>query len=157
MSDVLIIYYSRSGNTEKMAELIARGITEEGVNVDIKSVKNVEVRDLLDYKAIIVGSPTYYGMPSAEIVTLFDESVGLHGRLEGKIGAAFASSGNIGGGNETTCMSIVQMMLVHGMIVVGSAQGDHYGPVSIGEPDTRVENVCRHHGQLVAKAVKRLG
>ena len=157
MPDVLITYYSRSGNTEKMASLIARGVEDEGVSVDVKSIKQVEVRELLDYKAIIVGSPTYYGTPAAEVVTLFDESVGLHGRLEGKIGAAFSSSGNIGGGNETTCMSIVQMMLVHGMLVVGSAQGDHYGPVSVGEPDARVENACRHHGCLVARAVKRLG
>lgn len=157
MAEVLITYYSRSGNTEKMAALIGAGLTEAGVSFVCKPVKELEVRELLDFKAIIVGSPTYYGMPAAEIVTLFDESVGLHGRLEGKIGAAFSSSGNIGGGNETTCMSIVQMMLVHGMLVVGSAQGDHYGPVSVGEPDARVENMCKHQGALVANAVKRLG
>lgn len=157
MSDILIVYYSRSGNTEKMAHFIARGVTDEGVTADVKAVNEVEVRQLLDYKAIVVGSPTYYGLPAAEIVTLFDESVGLHGRLEGKLGAAFASSGNVGGGNETTCTGILQMMLVHGMLVLGSAQGDHYGPVSIGEPDKRVENMCRHHGALLARAVKRMG
>lgn len=157
MSDVLVAYYSRSGNTEKMAHLIAESIVKDGVSADVLPIKEVEVRALLDYKAIVIGSPTYYGTASAEVVTMFDESVGLHGRLEGKIGAAFSSSGNVGGGNETTCMNILQMMLVHGMLVLGSAQGDHYGPVSVGEPDERVRTMCAHHGKLIAKAVKRLG
>jgi NAD(P)H dehydrogenase (quinone) len=87
---------------------------------------------------------------------LLDESVEFHGSLEGKVGGAFSSSANIGGGNETTIMAIIQTMLIHGMIVKGTSKGDHYGPVSIGKPDARVERQCRQYGKMIAKLVKKL-
>lgn len=52
-----------------------------------------------------------------------------HGKLVGKVGGVFTSSGMIGGGNETTIMSILQGLLIHGMIVQGVQEGNHYGPV----------------------------
>jgi len=156
MPKILIIYYSRSGNTKKMAEAIAEGIKKEGLGAVIKKVKDVAVDELLKYKAIVIGSPTYYGTMAAEIKKLLDDSVEFHGKLEGKIGAAFASSANIGGGNETTVLDILNAMLIHGMIIQGDPQGDHYGPVSIGSPDARATKQCIRLGSRVAKLVKRL-
>jgi NAD(P)H dehydrogenase (quinone) len=156
MSGILIIYYSLSGNTKKMAEAIAEGIKKEGLGAVIKKVKDVAVDELLKYKAIVIGSPTYYGTMAAEIKKLLDDSVEFHGKLEGKIGAAFASSANIGGGNETTVLDILNAMLIHGMIIQGDPQGDHYGPVSIGSPDARATKQCIRLGSRVAKLVKRL-
>ena len=98
MPAIMIIYYSRTGNTEKMAAAVARGIREEDVSVQIKSVEEVTVEELLDYQGIIVGSPTYYGTMAGEIKLFLDSTVRLHGRLEGTVGAAFASAGNLGGG-----------------------------------------------------------
>jgi NAD(P)H dehydrogenase (quinone) len=152
---VLIIYYSETGNTKKMAELIAEGVKEERLEVVVKDVENVNAKELLDYDGIIIGSPTYYGLPAYQIKKLLDESVEYHGSLEGKVGGAFSSSANIGGGNETTIMSIIQAMLIHGMIVKGTSKGDHYGPVSIGKPDSRVEKQCRDYGRMIAKLVKQ--
>ncbi|HIJ16905.1 MAG TPA: flavodoxin family protein, partial [Thermoplasmata archaeon] len=60
MVRMLICYYSRSGNTKKMAYLIQKGVMEEDVDVDTKDVKDVKVDDLLGYDGIIIGSPTYY-------------------------------------------------------------------------------------------------
>mgnify|MGYP000536497833 CR=1 FL=1 len=156
MAKVGIVYYSRTGHTEKMAQFVLEGVKKEKIEVEIKKVEDTKIEDLLEWDGIIVGSPVYYGIVAAPIKDLFDRSVKYHGRLEGKVGGAFASSANIGGGNETTVLSILQMMLIHGMIVKGTSEGDHYGPVSIEEPDKRVESQCKALGERVAKLVKRL-
>lgn len=156
MGKVLVIYYSRTGNTEAMARLVADGARHAGADVELKRVQDCTPEDLLDADGIIVGSPTYYGLPAAEIKELFDESVRYHGQLEGKVGGAFSSAANIGGGNETTIMAILQMMLIHGMVVQGTPTGDHYGPVSIGAPDDRVEAQCRALGERIANLVDAL-
>lgn len=87
---------------------------------------------------------------------LLDDLVILHGKLEGKVGGAFISSANIGGGNETTILSILQAFLMHGMVIQGTSKNDHYGPVAIGSPDSRAEKQCISLGKLVAKLVKKL-
>ena len=80
---------------------------------------------------IILGTPTDYGTMAAEIKKLLDDSIRLHGRLDGKLGGAFASSANAAGGNETAILSILSALLIHGMLVKGMAEGSHYGPVAI--------------------------
>ena len=156
MAKALIVYYSKGGNTKKMAETIAESMRQEEVEVDIRDVKDVTADNLLGFDAIIVGSPTYYGSMAAEIKKLFDESVKLHGKLDGKVGAAFTSSRQIGGGNETTILDILNAMLIHGMIVQGDWQGDHYGPVSIGFPEARVVKECIRAGSRIAQLMRRL-
>ena len=156
MATGLVIYYSRSGNTKQMAEIIAEAMNKEQLTTKCKNVEDVEVDDLLAVDAIVVGSPTYYGRLAAPIAQLFDDSVGKHGKLDGKVGAAFSSSANIGGGNETTITGIINMMLIHGMIIQGDPQGDHYGPVSIGKPDDRVSKQCSRRGQRIAQLTKKL-
>lgn len=157
MSRILIIYYSRSGNTEKMAEYVAEGVKKErGIEVEVKPVRDVQVEELLDVEGIIVGSPTYYGSMASEIKKLLDDSVKFHGELDGKVGGAFSSSGNIGGGNETTIMDILKAMLIHGMIVQGTPKGDHYGPVAVKQPDERSRRLCVEYGQRIAQLVHKL-
>lgn len=156
MPRILICYYSRSGNTKKMAYLIQKGVMEAGVDVDTKDVKSVKVDDLRQYDGIIIGSPTYYGLMAAPIKDLLDKSIKLHGTLQDKVGGAFASSANVGGGNETTIMAILQSLLIHGMIICGDHRGDHYGPVAIEKPDRRAEVVCVRYGKRVAELTKKL-
>ncbi len=152
----LVIYYSRSGNTQSMAEIITGEMNRQGLPTSCKSVDQVEIEEMLSSDAIVIGSPTYYGRMSAAIAQLFDDSVSKHGKLDGKIGAVFSSSANIGGGNEITNMNIITSMLVHGMIIQGDPQGDHFGPVSVGKPDERVEIQCIRKGLRVAELAKRL-
>ncbi|MCM8818798.1 MAG: flavodoxin family protein [Candidatus Omnitrophica bacterium] len=153
---ILIIYHSRTGNTKIMAESVAEGVKEEGLEYALKKVEETKIEDLLEFDGIIVGSPTYFGLPSAEIKKLFDDSVKYYGKLEGKIGGAFTSSVNIGGGNETTIMGIIQMMLIHGMIIQGTTKSDHYGPVSIGSPNDKIKKDCKELGKRIAKLVKKI-
>lgn len=156
MAKGIVIYYSRSGNTKEMAEIIAKSMNEAGLSSECKSVDKVKAKELLDYDAIVIGSPTYYGHMAGAIKELFDSSVSFHGKLNGKVGAAFSSSANIGGGNETTIMGIIEAMLIAGMIVQGDAEGDHYGPVSIGRPDERVRRQCERRGRRVAELTKKV-
>jgi len=156
MAGAIVIYYSRSGNTKKMAEVVIGGLKNEKIEAVLKEVKDVNVDELLQYDAIIIGSPTYYGTMSAEIKKLLDDSVKFHGKLDGKIGAAFASSANIGGGNETTILDILNAMLIHGMIIQGDPQGDHYGPVAIGSPDGRASKECVKLGNRVGRLIKKI-
>lgn len=157
MKKIAIIYYSRTGNTEKMAHLIAEGVgMEGGVEVSVSAVGDLPAAKVLGYDGIIVGSPTYYGSMSAEIKKFFDDSVSFHGKFNGKVGAAFSSAANVGGGNETTILDILNAMLIHGMVIQGDPAGDHYGPVSIGAPDSRVERQCRALGKKIAALVKKV-
>lgn len=156
MPNGLVIYHSRSGNTKQMAKIIAEAMNDADVPTKCKSVTEAKIDDLLAADAIIVGSPTYYGRLAAPIAQFFDESVSKHGKLNGKIGGAFSSSSNIGGGNETTILSIIETLLVHGMIIQGDPQGDHFGPVSIGKPDDRVIKQCHRRGQRIAELTKKM-
>jgi NAD(P)H dehydrogenase (quinone) len=156
MAKIIVIYYSRTGTTKKMAELIAEGIKKEKVEVLVKDISEIDPSQLLDYQAIILGSPTYYGTMAYQIKKLLDDTVVFHSKLEGKIGAAFSSSANIAGGNETTILDILNAMLIHGMIIQGDPQGDHYGPVAIGSVDERSSQECLRLGSRVAKLVKKV-
>lgn len=157
MAKVLVVYHSESGNTAKMAELVAAGAREAGGEVVLKKVEDCDPAELLDYGGIVIGSPTYYGLMSAPVKKLLDDSVRFHGKLAGTVGGAFTSAGNVGGGNETTILSILQAMLIHGMIVQGTASGDHYGPVAVGAPDERSAKQCAALGRRVAELAEALG
>ena len=154
---LLIVYDSKTGNTEKMAQAVAEGAREaEGIDVVVKRTENTSNEDLLRADGIIVGSPTYYGLMSAKIKELFDKSVKIHGKLEGKVGAAFTSSGGTATGAETTLLSIIQAFLVHGMIVQGRAKNKHYGTAAVGAPSEKESKYCRAFGLQTAKLVTRI-
>jgi NAD(P)H dehydrogenase (quinone) len=153
---VLIIYHSRGGTTKKMAELIAEEIKKKDIEVKLLSVDLVSSKEMLQYDGLIIGSPTYYGSMASEVKKLIDDSVSFHGKLDGKVGAAFSSSANVAGGNETTVLSILQAMLIHGMIVQGDFKGDHYGPVALNKNDPRCEQNCRRLAQWFVDLLKRI-
>jgi NAD(P)H dehydrogenase (quinone) len=157
MVKILVVYDSKTGNTEKMAFAVAEGARQIGnVEVVVKRVEQTSLDDLLNSDGIIMGSPTYYGQMSAKLKTLIDESVKIHGKLEGKVGAAFTSSGGTATGAETTLLSIIQAMLVHGMIVQGRANDKHYGAAAVGSPRDRDLEHCISLGKKVASLAIKL-
>ncbi len=121
MTRILICYYSKSGTTEKMAEKIAEGVenSDRDVVLDLMKVEDADVDDLPNYDGVILGSPTYYGLPAAPIKEYIDESIKHHGRLDDMVGGVFSSSANPAGGNETTLIALIESLLIHGMIVKG--------------------------------------
>ena len=66
MAKVLIVYYSRGGNTQKMAEYVSEGVEAVGVECMVKKAEDATAEDLKEREGIILGSPTYYGHPAAE-------------------------------------------------------------------------------------------
>jgi NAD(P)H dehydrogenase (quinone) len=157
---VLILYYSKSGNTGKLARFVEEGVQSvHGVDAILKTTQEVTKEDFVNAAGIIAGSPVYFGIMAADLKRVFDEFVGVRKQMENKVGAAFASSGFWAGGNETTIMSIIQCLLIYGMIIVGdpmSATG-HYGAVSVAAPDEKSADTARKLGTRVAELCKKLG
>lgn len=157
MAKVLVSYFSKSGNTKKMAQYIKEGLDSLGdVEVDLKTVQDTTIEDLRSSDGIMIGSPTYFGIMATEVKDLMDRSIKCYGQLGGKVGGAFSSSALPGGGNETTILSILQGLLIHGMIVHGVVKANHYGPVSIGAPDEKVRDECGKYGKMIGELVKKL-
>ena len=156
---VLVMYYSRGGNTKKLAETIAKGVKEvEEVECVLKPAAEINKEDFLNSEGIIAGSPVYFGTMAAELKDVFDRLIGTRKQMENKIGAAFATSAHHTGGKETTIMSIIQAMLIYGMIIVGDpldASG-HYGVACTGVPDERAVQDGMKLGKRVASLVKKL-
>ncbi|HEY7531339.1 MAG TPA: NAD(P)H-dependent oxidoreductase [Nitrospiraceae bacterium] len=121
---VLVTYHSLSGNTERMAEAVADGARSiPGTEVLLKRVGQVTADDLLSCDAVIVGSPVYWSNMSGEVKTFFDNWQFKFGvfpefKMKNKVGAAFATGGQISGGKEITMLTMLAAMLGNQMIVV---------------------------------------
>ncbi len=197
MAKVLVLYYSAYGHIETMANAVAEGAREAGAAVDIKRVPELVplevarashfkldqpapvavVADLANYDAIIVGTGTRFGRISSQMASFLDQAGGLWlaGALNGKVGAAFASSGVQHGGQETTLFSIITNLLHFGMIIVGMdygyagqmtleeiVGGAPYGATTIAggdgsrQPSQKELDGARYQGRRVAEVAARL-
>ncbi len=156
MSDkaiILVAYYSQGGTTKKMAEAVVQGVNDAGGTALLRSVEKVTRDDLLACHGMIVGSPVYFGTMAAPVKKFLDKYVGLRKKMENKVGAAFASSAHHTGGKETTILSILQGMLIYGMIIVGDplAASGHYG-VACHEKAT--PETLRHSAMLGSRVTE---
>ncbi|MFP3950560.1 MAG: flavodoxin family protein [Candidatus Bathyarchaeia archaeon] len=154
--DVLIVYDSKTGNTEKMALSVKEGVEKAGLEADLRHVKDASIDELLKYKGIILGTPVYYGLPSGGMKEFIDDSVKYHGKLEDRIGGAFASSGGTHSGAETAILSLLEALMIHGMVIQGTSERNHYGPASVGAPDDNDREACRRLGIRVSELVKKI-
>jgi NAD(P)H dehydrogenase (quinone) len=157
---VLVLYYSKGGNTRRLAESIAEGVgSVEGVTPVVKKTEDVTKDDFVNAAGIIAGSPVYFGVMAADLKRVFDEFVGIRKKMEGKVGAVFATSGDATGGKETTMFSIIQCLLIYGMIVVGDPMDatGHYGVACVGAPDEKTAENGRKLGRRVAELCRKLG
>jgi len=145
MSKLLVLYYSSYGHIEQMAEAIAEGAREAGASVAIRRVPETvpediararhfkldqkaqvaTIAELEEYDAIVIGTGTRFGRISSQMAAFLDQAGGLwaRGALNGKVGAAFTSSGTQHGGQETTLFSLITNMLHFGMTIVGLDYG----------------------------------
>ncbi|MBO3839974.1 MAG: flavodoxin domain-containing protein [Thermoproteota archaeon] len=155
---ILIVYDSYTGNTEEMAKAVAEGAENAGAKVTLKKVDDVTVEDFLENDGFAFGTPTHCGIMSSKMNRLFTKvAMPAWGKMKGKVGAAFSSSGGFGGGNEIACLSIILTMLNYGMLVFGVpdyvAPGVtlHYGAVSVGKPKEDVLKACRLLGERLVE------
>jgi len=89
---ILIVYDSKTGHTEKMAQSVARGAETVGAKVTLKRAEAVTLQEFQKADGIIMGSPTYFGQMSSKLKHIIDDSIEVHTQMTGKVGAAFTSS-----------------------------------------------------------------
>ena len=156
--NVLILYFSKGGNTAKLAKNIAMGVEAGGAEAVIKTTAEVTKDDFLDAAGIIAGSPVYFGVMAAELKRIFDEFVSTRRKMENKVGAAFATGGHHTGGKETTMMSIIQCLLIYGMVIAGDPMdaSGHYGVGCVGAPDDTIAGDGFKLGKRVAQLCAKI-
>jgi NAD(P)H dehydrogenase (quinone) len=148
MPKVLVVFYSRTGNTATLADAIAEGARSvQFTEVDVRRLDDLapqsvidsvpgwkesrqqltqryktleSYEELADYDALVFGAPTRYGIMSAELKLLLDKTGPLwnKGLLVDKVGSAFSSVATPHGGHETTLWSIMTPMANLGLIIV---------------------------------------
>jgi len=92
VSKILVLYYSRTGNTEKMAKAVVEGAKSVG-NMEVELSYHVNAEDLSSFDAIFLGAPTYHHDTPIDMKKLFEEAAVKGVTLKGKVGAAFGSYG----------------------------------------------------------------
>ncbi|MBQ0759088.1 MAG: NAD(P)H:quinone oxidoreductase [Gammaproteobacteria bacterium] len=137
---VLVLYYSRHGATEKLAQHIARGVEQAGIEARLRTVPAVSADceataedipengplyasedDLRHCAGLVMGSPTRFGNMAAPLKYFLDGTSGLwmSGALIGKPAAVFTSSASLHGGQESTLLTMMMPLLHHGMLITG--------------------------------------
>lgn len=138
---VLVLYYSRTGQTAEMANQIARGVSRvEGIAARIRTVPSVSPdteaslaavpddgapyaskEDLANCTGLAIGSPTRFGNMAAPLKYFLDSTgdLWLNGTLSGKPAGAFTSTGSLHGGQESTLLTMMVPLLHHGMVLCG--------------------------------------
>lgn len=139
--NIVVLYYSRDGNTRRMANQIARSITTvEGCCPVLRTVPEISradtstpestdkvqapfitKTDLHQADGLIVGSPTRFGNMASPLKYFFDSTsdLWLQGAMCDKPAAVFTSSSTMHGGQESTLLTMLLPLLHHGMIMVG--------------------------------------
>ena len=145
MCKILIVYHSQTGNTEKMAESVARGAKAiTNVKVTLKRAPEATLQDLLECDGLAIGSPEYFGYMAGMIKDFFDRTYNeARGRKEvfKKPYVVFISAGNDG----TGALSHIER------IATGYPFKKVYDPViARGEIDREVLEKCEELGKTIA-------
>ena len=165
MARVLLLFDSRGGLTEQLAEAIADGVrTVEGAELLYRRIHEADVGELPACDALILGSPNWSGM-TGKLKEWFDYSGDLWqtGELAGKPGAAFAAGYSRSGGIEATLLQLMHLLLGYGMILVGlpwtdrmRLSGSYYGATAHGAVTDDDRAQARALGRRVAELAVRL-
>ena len=158
-----VLYHSRSGNTKRMAEIIAAGMNSvAGVEAKTFSIDALDKEFVKDCRCLVVGTPTYLATMSAATKTWLDTPI-PDCPFAGKLGGAFATADYVHGGGEIAIQSLLSHLLVRGMLVYsgGGAHGKpviHLGPVAITDNLESYDECFRLYGQRMAgKATELFG
>lgn len=141
MTDILVLYYSRFGNTARMARETAHGIESvTGADARVRTVPPVSTvceatadaipedgppyasyDDLAECAGLALGSPTRFGNMAAPLKYFLDGTGDMwaSGTLIGKPAAVFTSTASLHGGQETTLISMALPLIHHGMLYLG--------------------------------------
>jgi len=165
VSTVLLLFDSRGGLTEQLAEAVAEGVrATPGVTLRHRRLDDASVDELKQSDALILGSPNWSGV-TGKLKDWMDHSGDLWetGELEGKIGAAFTAGWSRSGGTEATLLQLLHLLFAHGMLVLGlpwsermRRSGSYYGATAHGEVTNDDRAQARDLGRRVAELSQRL-
>jgi NAD(P)H dehydrogenase (quinone) len=164
VASILLLYDSRGGLTEQLADSVEEGIHAGGGQCVRRRVDDAVQADLLQADAVILGSPNWSGV-TGKLKEWFDYSGDLWetGELAGKIGAAFTAGYSRSGGNEATLLQIIHLLLAHGMVLVGlpwsetmRVSGSYYGATAHGQVTTEDREQAKALGARVARLAGHL-
>ena len=163
---VLLLFDSRGGLTEQLAQAIADGVqSEQGADLRYRRIDEAQPSELLDIDALILGSPNWSGM-TGKLKEWMDHSGDLweSGDLAGKVGACFTAGWSRSGGTEATLLQLVHLLLSHGMVFVGlpwsermRRSGSYYGATAHGEVSEDDREQARALGRRVVDVALALG
>lgn len=147
MVEVLVLYYSRGGRTEGLAEGVKEGIESKGGSVKLKRVDYATVDDFISCDAIAFGSPNYFSYMAGLMKDFFDKALSIREKVSGKPAAAFSSGG---GSSDAALASLERMINSFRLEKVVD------GVVSQGEPSEKDLEACRKLGETLAeRAIER--
>ena len=162
---LLLLFDSRGGLTEQLAEAVAEGVRSvPNVELRYRRLDDAEPNELLGIDALIIGSPNWSGM-TGKLKDWFDHSGDLWetGELAGKVGACFTAGWSRSGGTEATLLQLLHLILSHGMVFVGlpwtdamRRSGSYYGATAHGEVTDDDREQARALGRRVAEMALRL-
>lgn len=139
-----MLYYSRGGRTEALAEAVAEGVEEvEGASASVKRVDYATVEDLIACDAVAFGSPNYFSYMAGLMKDFFDRALSIRSRVAGKPAAAFTSGGS---------SSDAALRSLDRMIASFRLEKTAEGVVSVGEPSEEDLYCCRALGEALARA-----
>lgn len=149
----LVIYYSQTGNTKKIAQAIHTGMSELSERCDIARLQDVDTEDLTKYDLIGLGSPVWHRREPAHVMNFIEYTMDS---LEGKHGFAFCTHGLLPG---RFLARVVPLMTQRGLIVVG--WNNWYCSVTLpdkpkpyftdGHPDETDLNEAKNFGREMAE------
>ncbi|MEM0913061.1 MAG: flavodoxin domain-containing protein [Planctomycetota bacterium] len=142
MANLLVLYGTKTGQTAKMAELVAEGAGASwGHEVRLRSVEEAVPEDVLWCDGLALGAPTNMGSIPWRMKKFWDDDMQRHwGKIDGKLGCAFSSMGGWGGGGELNCLALMIVLQNFGFLTFGVTDYVapqftlHYGTVQAGEP-----------------------
>lgn len=165
MATILVLFDSRGGLTEQMAEAVAEGVRAvPGAKLALRRAEDTPVDELGDCDALIIGSPNYSGV-TGKLKSWMDHAwkVWESGALNGKVGGAFTAGWSRSAGTEATLLQLLHLLLAHGMIVVGlpwsermRISGSYYGATAGGEVSDDDREQARALGRRIAETAVRL-
>ena len=148
MVEVLVLYYSRSGRTEVLANSVAEGIESvEGASAKVKRVDYATVDDFISCDAVAFGSPNYFSYMAGMMKDFFDKALNIREKVEGKPSVAFTSGG---GASDSALLSLERMISSFRLEKVAD------GVVCEGKPSKEDLGACKKLGVILAsRAIKR--
>jgi len=161
---ILLLYDSRGGLTEQLADAVEAGIVSAGGVCVRRRVEDATPGDLLAADGIIVGSPNWSGV-TGKLKEWFDYSGDLWetGELAGKAGGAFTAGYSRSGGIEATLLQLIHLLLAHGIVFVGlpwsetmRRSGSYYGATAHGEVTDDDRAQAKLLGERVSEIADKL-